>query len=144
MATTTRQLRLLERIRRKDPRYHEEQLDEAQRTIDSVKGYVQHILNTRQGSAILGDRFGIPDFSAATMNFSVTNRYELESKIRKLIEEFEPRLGNLKVTLEGMADPTEGLLFRIEGSVGEENPLHVDFDTIVNGEGKIYLRDIQA
>jgi len=139
-----KQIRLLERIRMHDPMYHQKRIDDAQKHIDSVKGYIQHILNTRQGSAILDEGIGIPDFNSMNLNFSVNSRYELEMKIRSVIEKFEPRIGKVKVTLEGVSDPTEGLRFKIEGLIGDDNPLHVDFDTVVNGEGKIYLRNNQA
>jgi type VI secretion system protein len=137
-------LRLLERIRTRDPNYHGEQLDDMQLRIASVKMYIQKILNTRQGNSILDEEIGIPDYNVMSMNFSENNRSELESQIRSVIEKSEPRLGNVRITLEGVRDPAEGIHFNIEGVIGGENPVFVGFDTVVNNEGKIFLRDIHA
>jgi len=137
-------LRLLERIRTRDPNYHGEQLDDMQLRIASVKMYIQKILNTRQGNSILDEEIGIPDYNVMSMNFSENNRSELESQIRSVIEKSEPRLGNVRITLEGVRDPAEGIHFNIEGVIGGENPVFVGFDTVVNNEGKSFLRDIHA
>jgi len=137
-------LRLLERIRLRDPNWHGENPDDLQQRVVSVKLYVQNILNTRMGNTILDRELGIPDFNGMNMNFSDSNQVELESHIRTVIEKFEPRLSDVRITFEGIKDPAEGIHFNIEGVIGGENPVYVDFDTIVNHEGKIFLRDIHA
>lgn len=136
--------RLLERIRSCDPNCRKSLLDDEKRSIESVKGNIQSILNTRQGSAIIEEGIGIPDLSGMNMNMSAGSRYELEQQIAKVIRQFEPRLGSVKVSLEGIRDPIEGLHFRLEGVVDGEKPYSVDFDTIINGDGKIYLRDLHS
>lgn len=138
------QLRLLERIRSHDPNFHEKEPDDVRRGVISVQRNIQNILATRQGSTILDEEIGIPEFTNMDMNISLNHRYEFELQIRKVIEKLEPRMSNIKVSMEGVKDPVEGFHFRIEGVLGGDHPVNVGFDTIVNGEGKIFLRDVNA
>ena len=137
------QLRLLERIRMHDPAYHDTHIDDAQRLVESVKWYLQDLFNTRRGSAMLFGDIGIPDFSQFAENLSLNASRDIEQQLREFIEKFEPRLSRVSVSLESSGTPSEGMRFRIDADIGDENPRHVDFDTVVGSDGKIFLRDVQ-
>lgn len=137
------QLRLLERIRMHDPAYHATRVDDVQRLVDSVKLYLQDLFNTRQGSDMLSGEIGIPDFSQFAENLSLNTSRDIEQQLQEFIEKFEPRLNRVKVSFEGSDRPSEGMRFKIDADIGEDNPRHVDFDTVVGSDGKIFLRDVQ-
>lgn len=136
--------RLLERIRVLDPNWQRRESDDESQLRMSVRRNILNMLGTRQGNTLLDEEIGLPDYSVMTMNFSEINRAELESQIVRIIEKFEPRLANLRVTFIGAKDPIEGVHFRIEGTIGDEHPVPLELDTIVNPSGKIFLRDVQA
>jgi type VI secretion system protein len=135
-------LRLLERLRTHDPNWRQERSDEMEQIVASVRGHIGKLLDTRQGSAIIGEQIGTPDYNAITMNYTQRSRQELEAEIRALIERFEPRLGNITITHEGVTELTGEIKFRIEGVITGGNSLqHVGFNTMVNKEGKFSLRE---
>lgn len=135
--------RLLERIRTHDSSYEKGRPDDQTTLIESVRTYLQELFNTRQGSAMLSDDIGIPDFSKFAENISLNSRTMIEEQFRTFIERFEPRLKRVNVTFEGPGKPPEGMRFRIDADIGDDNPRHVDFDTVVGTDGKIFLRDVQ-
>lgn len=126
-----------------DPAYHDTHIDDAQRLVESVKWYLQDLFNTRRGSAMLFGDIGIPDFSQFAENLSLNASRDIEQQLREFIEKFEPRLNRVKVSFEDSGKPSEGMRFRIDADIGDENLRHVDFDTVVGSDGKIFLRDVQ-
>ncbi|MCG8341994.1 MAG: type VI secretion system baseplate subunit TssE [Chlorobiales bacterium] len=137
------QLRLLERIRMHDPAYHDTGVDDARRLVESVKWYLQDLFNTRRGSSMLFGESGIPDFSEFAENLSLNARRDIEQQLREFIEKFEPRLSRVNVSFESSGKSSEGMRFRIDADIGDEDSRHVDFDTVVGSDGKIFLRDVQ-
>ncbi|MBQ7607477.1 MAG: type VI secretion system baseplate subunit TssE [Desulfovibrionaceae bacterium] len=90
-------LRFLERLRRiqHDPERHVTTSPDD--VLQSVTSYVSKILNTRKGSTVLDEDFGIPDFTSAGLAFSQEDMPKVEREIADLIERCEPRLQHVEV-----------------------------------------------
>ena len=101
-------LRLLERLRlqQKHPD-HRGTIDE-ERVVQSVIEYVSKILNTRRGSTVLNENFGIPDFTNNGEGFSRDDIPMMETEIAEFISRYEPRLKNIQVSfLDDPASPLQ-------------------------------------
>ena len=90
-------LRFLERLRQmqKDPERRLAMSPEE--VLKSVTRYVTKILNTRKGSTVIDDNFGIPDFTSAGLSFSKEDMPRVEKEISAFIERCEPRLHHVQV-----------------------------------------------
>ncbi|MGD0459825.1 MAG: type VI secretion system baseplate subunit TssE [Terriglobia bacterium] len=75
--------------------------------------------------------YGLPDVSSLYLRSS-NDQGTLLKAIRVAINYFEPRLLNIKVTLEPAADDTRVIRFSIEGLLRmDPAPEHVFFDTML-------------
>jgi type VI secretion system protein ImpF len=75
--------------------------------------------------------YGLPDVSSLYLRSTNDQALLLES-IKAAIDIFEPRLLNIKVTLEPATDDTRVIRFAIEGLLRmDPAPEHVYFDTVL-------------
>ena len=75
--------------------------------------------------------YGLPDVSSLYLRSTKDQALLLES-IKAAIDIFEPRLMNIKVTLEPATDDTRVIRFAIEGLLRmDPAPEHVYFDTVL-------------
>jgi type VI secretion system protein ImpF len=75
--------------------------------------------------------YGLPDVSSLYLRSSNDQALLLES-IKTAIDVFEPRLLNIKVTLEPATDDTRVIRFAIDGLLRmDPAPEHVYFDTVL-------------
>jgi type VI secretion system protein len=88
--------RLLERIYllEKDPDRREGH--DTTRQINSILNHLQRVLNTKQGSVLIADDYGIPDFTNLPGAFSTGSTHEVERIIKNVIEKYEPRLTKVR------------------------------------------------
>ena len=132
-------LRFLERLRRlnRDPelRVSEEPEDVLQSVID----YVGKILNTRQGSTVLDDAFGIPDFTSMGVNFTSEDMPRIEREIAAFVERCEPRLHHVRVHFTPDPGTPLQMLFDLNADLrfGDGSPLPVHLVTRVDPMGKV-------
>jgi type VI secretion system lysozyme-like protein len=90
--------------------------------IESVRQDLQRLLNTRRppGAATSEPgttvNYGIPDF-AGTSPADIVARDTLATAIAKIIEAFEPRIGQVRVTLAAHASDPRALTGAIEGRI---------------------------
>lgn len=109
-------IRFLERLRQmqRDPeRRVAASVDEV---LHSVIEYVSKILNTRKGSTVLDDNFGISDFTSAGLSFTREDIPKMEQEIGEFIERCEPRLKKVKVHFS----PDDGSSFYMVFSINAE------------------------
>ena len=117
---------------------------------DSLKRDLEWLLNTRQPplpeiadydlaktSAI---NYGLPDITAMGLNSASDNR-RLRLAIETCLRNFEPRLSNVRVTLDGGDAGDRKLRFHIEGTMKlDPAPEEISFDTVLelsSGEYKV-------
>ena len=79
--------------------------EDVNEVLRSVIGYVSKLLNTRQGSSVLDDEFGIPDFTGFGVSYSRDDIPRIEKDIARFIERCEPRLRDVKIAYA--PDPNE-------------------------------------
>jgi type VI secretion system protein len=130
---------LLERIRNleKDPDGSVDK--ETSRGTQSILQHLRKILNTRQGSVLIADDYGMPDLT----NFPGENLSEaageLETVMKLIIQKYEPRLSNVKIGFEPDLNDTSTLRFKLSAElISEQNKkMPVLFETVVTSEGMV-------
>ena len=131
-------LRFLERLRRlnRDPDLRVSV--EAEDVLQSVIDYVSKILNTRQGSTVLGEDFGIPDFTSAGVGFTGEDMPRIEREIASFVERCEPRLRHVQVHFTPDSGAPLQMIFSLNAELrfGEE-ALPVHLVTRVDPLGKV-------
>jgi len=135
-----REQRLLERIRtrEKDPLRREG--DDPRRISDSVVTHLQRILNTRQGNVPIADDYGIPDFLDFLTAFPESIK-GLERTIRQVIQKYEPRLKSIRVQFIPGEENVLSLRFQIIARLSTESKTEVYFETVVDSDGKIRVKN---
>ncbi len=117
---------------------------------DALKRDLEWLLNTRQppmpelasypGAKISVINYGLPDISSLGLNNASDHR-ALRLAIEACLRNYEPRLMNVRVSLEGSDTVDRRLRFHIEGSMKlDPAPEEIAFDTVLelsSGEYKV-------
>jgi len=117
---------------------------------DALKRDLEWLLNTRQPplpeiadyalakTSVIN--YGLPDITAMGLNSASDNR-RLRLAIETCLRNFEPRLSDVRVTLDSGDTTDRKLRFHIEGSMKlDPAPEEVSFDTVLelsSGEYKV-------
>jgi type VI secretion system protein len=110
------------------------------RMIDSIIQHLERILNTRQGSVLIAEDYGIPDFTNLSSGFSEALR-DLERTIRNTIQKYEPRLKSVRVKFIPQEETTLTVSFQIVGQlVMEEEKNPITFQSVMDSDGKFTIR----
>jgi len=107
----------------------------------ALKRDLEWLLNTRRPLIELPEgakelqqsllSYGLPDISSMAVH-SVADQNRLLRVMESVISSFEPRLENVKVSLEPVAADSRELRFLIEGFLRiDPAPEHVTFDTVL-------------
>lgn len=137
---TVREERLLERIRSRNKDPLRRSREDLGRTMDSVLGHLQRILNTRQGNVPIAEDFGVPDFTDLLHGYPQSLR-DFERSIRQTIRKYEPRLKAVRVSFVPIEEGAFSLRFQITGRLATED--HQDpvfFESVVGSDGKISIK----
>ena len=135
-----REERLLERILLWKKHPERRGKEDPRRVLDSVLRHLQKILNTRQGSAPIGEDFGVPDFTEFLHDYPESLR-AIERTIRHTIQKYEPRLKAVRVNFLPPDDERLVLRFQIAAKLDlEDETLPVVMESLVDPDGKIKLR----
>jgi type VI secretion system protein len=135
-----REARLLERIRFWDEDPVRRGREEPRRVIDSVLKHLNRILNTKQGNVPIAEDYGVPDFTDLLYSYPDSLR-DIERTIRSAIQKYEPRLKAVKVTSIPQDEDLLSLRFQIVARLSGESKAQVLFETIIDSDGKIDIRD---
>ncbi len=135
-----REERLIERIRIREKDPARRVTEDPKKVIDSVLKYLQKILNTRRGSVLIAEDFGIPDFTDF-LRAHADGLRDVEKSIRQTIEKYEPRLTNVQVEFIPQEEDVLSLSFQIVGKLaGEHKDQSVVFESQMGSDGKISIR----
>jgi type VI secretion system protein len=132
---------LLERIRHLGEKTALRSVRDVTGGLRSVIRNLQNILNTRQGSVLIADDYGMPDFTNFPVDDLSKTATEMERIIGDMIQKYEPRLRQVRVHFDPKPDDRHGLRFRLEGEMTD--PLNrnrvvpVGLETVVTTEGKV-------
>ncbi|MCF8104190.1 MAG: type VI secretion system baseplate subunit TssE [Desulfohalobiaceae bacterium] len=135
-------LRLLERLQKMEEDPDSRGVWDAQEIRESVFLHLLEILNSKQGSALIADDIGMPDFTDIVGDFRAETFARLEKYIIRVIGKYEPRLDQVKVRALPKDDLMLSLRFKVEGVINfKRTSIRVSFETIVDPEGKISLSE---
>ncbi len=86
--------------------------------------------------------YGLPDFTGISAKSSV-EQFRLTKAIETIIEHFEPRFMDLKVTMEPISNVDKSLRFHIEAQLDiEPAPEPIAFDTVLQlGSGEFEIKE---
>ncbi len=130
--------RLLERIRKMEDSPEARLTTSATDVLDSVLEYLQKLLNTKKGSVDIDNEFGVPDLTNISSSFTDDAIPGLESSIKKVIEDFEPRLKDVAVKFVTEQHDRMKLRFSISAKLATEDKAgQIIFETIVDSDGQI-------
>jgi type VI secretion system protein len=135
-------LRLLERIREWE-RHPEMRGDPGSEDIvASVMRHLSLILNTKQGTALIDDDFGVPDFTNLGSTFGQDTIPDIQRSIADVVRKYEPRLASVNVTYIPQSEDVLQVAFKLEAVIkGETRDVPVVFETVIDPDGKISVKD---
>jgi len=109
--------------------------------IDSILEHLRNMLNSRQGSALIADNYGMPDLTNFPGEDLAASVAELERLMKTTIEMYEPRLTNIKISYNPDANDNLTLRFNISAEIvatyGESNQQPIFFETVITSDGVI-------
>lgn len=109
--------------------------------VNSVLEHLMRVLNTKQGSVDIDPDFGVPDITNISSSFSAESVPELETAIRKVIENYEPRLRDVSVHFASQEDDLLSLRFSITAKmITDEKSKPIIFETIVDSDGQVKVK----
>jgi type VI secretion system protein len=133
--------RLLERIGNLEKDSEMRRSTDLSRAISSIINHLQRMLNTRKGSVLIDEDYGIPDMT----NFPGENFNDagigMSNVIREFVQKYEPRLGNVKITFEPKGNDLLSLRFKLEAVLVRENKVPVTFETWIDPNGKVNVTE---
>jgi type VI secretion system protein ImpF len=117
---------------------------------EALKRDLEWLLNTRQSPIPEIDayplarnsmlNFGLPDISAMGLS-SASDHRRLRQALEQCLKNFEPRLQNVEITIEGADAQDRRLRFHIQGQMQlDPAPEEISFDTVLeltSGEYKV-------
>ena len=136
-----REERLLERIRNIELNPDRREGNDPARQIRSVMRHLKRILNTRQGSVLIAEDYGMPEFTDLPGAFSTGSTHEVERILKNAIQKYEPRLCRMQVVFDAQEKDLLSLKFKIEAQLALEGGGSVAFETVVDAGGKIIVKE---
>lgn len=135
-----REHRLLERMRRLAKNPSRRITEDPNEMIHSVQEHLQCLLNTRQGSALIADDYGIPDFTNMMSGLEASKR-SVEQIIRNTILTYEPRLQGVRVTLMDQGEDKLSLRFQISAQlITRDSHDAVMFESVLDAGGRFSVK----
>ena len=137
-----REERLLERFRAWETEPARRSVEDPRRVNDSVLSHLQRILNTRQGCVPIADDYGVPEFTEY-LHLGAEVYRELEKVLRTTIQKYEPRLKGVRVSFIPEEEDRLALQlqFHVVAKLASDPRLQVRFETSIDGNGQIRLKD---
>ena len=117
--------------------------EDVNEVLRSVIVYVSKLLNTRRGSSVLDEEFGIPDFTGFGVSYNRDDIPRIAKDIARFIERCEPRLRDVKIAYA--PDPNEpfSINFVLDAKLvlTGTDALPVKLMTRINSSGKVSVTD---
>lgn len=110
------------------------------RKVESVVQHLQKLLNSKQGTTLMDEFYGMPDFTDLTVMFPDSVR-EIESTISKTIERYEPRLSEVKVSFILQNELSLSLFFQIKAIMKtEDDEMNIFLESSISSDGKMKIK----
>jgi type VI secretion system protein len=131
--------RLLERIRDQEYGTSTRGKRHVPEEIQSIIDHLLCLLNARQGSTVIAEDYGIPDFTNLSGDDYSAAMSKIIADIKNAIEKYENRLENVKVTVDPDKTDPFTVRFKLEGLLSGEKEMPVIFETLVSSVGRIIV-----
>jgi type VI secretion system protein len=136
-----REHRLLERIASLGADDERSHITRAEILVDSILEHLRRILNTRQGSVPIDLLFGVPDFTNLAGSFSTGTTAEMIEDMTRMIQRYEPRLRQPRISFTESQDEVLSLAFAISGFIAvDDREIPVRLASHVASNGRVSLR----
>ena len=123
-----------------DPSYRPD-VPDVEVELKSILKYVQSILSTKQGSAVIAYDFGIPDITNFHNKSYGEYIKEMETSLAKTIANYEPRLKSIKVTYDQQDGKTTVMHFKIKAQLSNYENIPIVFETVINPNGEVAIHE---
>jgi type VI secretion system protein len=134
--------RLLERVRDMERDPERRGAADPGVTVRSVMDHLRKILNTRQGTVLIDDDFGLPDFTNLGSTFGEDTIPDIQKAISDVILKYEPRLKKVEVTHVPTGDDILAVAFKLSAEIAsDDKSIPVVFETVIDPDGKIRVRE---
>ncbi len=128
--------RLLERISNLDLNPEVRTERDLKQVINSINNHLMCILNTRQGSALIADDFGMPDITNVPGEALTETITRIEEAIQKVAVKYEQRLSKIKIVFESSDKNEQSFRFKLEGFLKDDTSIPIAIETLLTSEGK--------
>lgn len=129
---------LFDRIKSQDFSYTEASFDDL---LFQISNNLELLLNSKQGSTLLGLDYGLPDFNGVTHNV-YQELSILEKEIIKVVNKYEKRMQvkGINTIVDSKKNPGQ-ILFALEGYVYYQNKkYYIEYQTVMTDTGRIMVR----
>ena len=131
--------RLLDRVRDWEGNRTVYSRPDSGRKVESVIQYLQKLLNSKQGTTLMDEAYGMPDFTDLTVLFPDSVR-DIERSISETMQRYEPRLSQVKVDFVFQDEESLSLRFQIHAILKtDENELAVTLESAIDTNGKMKI-----
>ncbi len=131
--------RLLDRVRDWNGDQTMYSRQDSGRKVESVIQYLQKLLNSKQGTTLMDDAYGMPDFTDLTVLFPDSVR-DIERSISETMQRYEPRLSQVKVDFVFQDEESLSLRFQIHAVLKtDENEMSVTLESAIDTNGKMKI-----
>ena len=97
------------------------------------------ILNARQGSAMVADDFGLPDFSPEAVSLHTLRQYE--QNMKALMRKYEPRFKQVQVLSRFDSEYKNRLIFHFQGVLDHADGLEkISYYSVMTDHGRLMMR----
>jgi type VI secretion system protein len=132
--------RLLDRIRYLDKNPARRFSEDRRQMLHSIQDHLQRILNTRQGSTLIAEDYGIPDFTNLMSGYPESKR-AIERSLRNTIQKYEPRLQGVKITFAPQQENVLTVSFQISARLqAEDHKDPVVFESVLDAGGHVIVK----
>ncbi len=143
MSTTLEGTRLLERIRAMAMAPSERRQPDVEELQNSILQHLIRLLNTRQGSSIIAQDYGMPDFSSMCTSDNAANIASIENILTRVITRYEPRLKDIQVRFHKDRNEPFKISFALTATMnvhGLQDDHTMYFQTVLTPNGRISVR----
>lgn len=133
--------RLLERIQNLESEPEARFERDISRHLHSIINHLQRVLNTRQGSVLIADDYGIPDITNSPGEGLTEMTRRIESTIQSVILKYEPRMANVRIKFLAQKGNVLSMCFKLEGVLVIDRSVPVVLETVVSSEGRFNISE---
>lgn len=109
--------------------------------IESIRGHLEKILSTRQGSVKIDRQYGLSELPALVEDYSFAYQEELRNHLQETILRYEPRLESIQVSKILIDSGNQTITCSLFGQLSKSfESLNIYFTTILTSKGRVLVK----